>query len=132
MRYWTRPPATLAHTDDSVDLAAVEPSVGWVELADEAAYVEAATAITEAAPAPRTPITTNLVGNNESYVTDPEARSVTVWVNAPDVGALRARPTIDGVPVLASGAPYAYALPGRSITVATNAGSNDLLIVEEF
>jgi hypothetical protein len=132
MRYWKRGTRTLAKSADNMDFAAVAPTEGWVELADEAAYNAEAAATNAALPSIPQPITTSLTGNALSHNTDPGAKRVTVYVIAPTSGPQRARPTIDGTPVLAGGAPFVYQEPRHSISIVTRAGSNDVTIVEEF
>lgn len=134
MRYWTQPPITLAQTADDLDLIALEPDLGWVELADEAAYNAAAAAIAAAHPSvPRIPIVTALQGNNQTYTTAANARRVTITVIAPVGGNTQARPMVDGKRIAASpgGYPYVFDRPGP-LKIDTKAGNNDIVVVEEF
>lgn len=89
----------------------------------------------EARPAP---IVVALIGNGLTHVTSPLARKVSIYVHAPLEGAERARPTVNGSSIRgASGAaPYVFEAPAGFtvpvLTVETKAGSNDLVIIEEF
>lgn len=87
-------------------------------------------------PAPRDPVAwTALHGNKKSHTTDPLAIKVTIYVHEPQGGPDRARPTVDGSPIR-GGAPYIVAAPqGYNVApmlIETQAGNNDLVIVEEF
>lgn len=89
-------------------------------------------------PAPRTAtVVTSLNGNGKSHTTDALAVKVTVHVLAPQEGNIKGRPTINSAPVAAGqGHPYVFeAERGWNVdplTIETNAGSNDLVIIEEF
>ena len=78
---------------------------------------------------------TPLHGNKKSHTTSPEAIKVTIYVHEPQGGSDRSRPSVDGSPIR-GGAPYVVASPDgwtlASMTIGTNAGSNDIVIVEEF
>jgi len=125
-RYWKIGDDTLGTSFDDVDLALLEPAA--VEL-DEAAYLAASAAI-EAASVKPDPTITDMIGNGLAHVTNAAAKRVVVRVNAPDGGPKRARPTIDGTAVVQGD--YTYDRPGKAIEVKTNAGNNDVLVIEEF
>jgi hypothetical protein len=113
-------------------MAVAEPTLGWVELADLAAYTAAAAALPTGVPQPP-PITTALTGTGLAYSTAPGARRVTVQVAAPDSTSAPAdRPQIDGTAVVAGAGSFVYARPGVAVAVTTHAADNDLVIVEEF
>jgi hypothetical protein len=76
-------------------------------------------------------VSTALIGNNQEHTTDGTARLVNIHINEPTGGPKRARPTVNGDPVVGGGGALIYQKPG-SLTVKTNAGNNDLLILEEF
>lgn len=127
MRYWKFDPASLGTTDDDVDLSAepgaTELTLAQYEAASDALRVGASTS----------PVITSLAGNNAQHVTNPAARRVTISVIAPIGGNMAGRPSINGKKAAATsgGAPYVLERPG-AVTVATHAGNNDLVIVEEF
>lgn len=80
-------------------------------------------------------VVTPLIGNGKSHTTDPLARRVMVYVHAPEGGPQRARPTVNGGAVRGPGeyvfdSPDGFTVP--SMVVTTNAGNNDVVIVEEF
>lgn len=81
------------------------------------------------------PIATPLHGNKKTHTTDPAARKVTVYVHEPQGGPDRGRPTLDGAAIRGT-TPYIFEAPDgttlAAMTIATRAGNNDLVIVEEF
>jgi hypothetical protein len=89
-------------------------------------------------PEPRPPVAvTALVGNNQNHTTSGLARKVAVYVHAPTSGPVSGRPTINGSTVRGSEAGrYEFVAPDgftiSPMTVATKAGNNDVVIVEEF
>lgn len=126
MRYW-QTPAGLATTEDGYDLAAEVPAA--VELDDLAAYDTAAAAGVAAMQSTASKIT-DLSGNDQTYSTDPAAKTVVITVHEPEDGNRRARPTVDDTPVTKG--IYTYDRPGVAIAIATRAGNNDLTIMETF
>ena len=91
----------------------------------------------QAEPRPA-PVVVALIGNNLTHSTNPLARKVSIYVHSPIEGAERARPTVNGAAIRGanSGTPYIFEAPAGFtvpvLTVATRAGSNDIVIVEEF
>jgi len=91
----------------------------------------------QAEPRPA-PVVVALIGNNLTHGTSPLARKVSIYVHSPIEGAERARPTVNGAPVRGAngGTPYIFESPDGftvpTIEIATRAGNNDLVIVEEF
>lgn len=90
-------------------------------------------------PNSRPPIVvTALEGNDQSYTTSDLAIRVTIHVHAPVGGALRARPTVNGEPIRGSEGAGVYVCVAPDgwtlapLTITTEAGSNDVVIVEEF
>jgi hypothetical protein len=90
-------------------------------------------------PEPRPdPIVVALIGNGLTHDTSPVARKVSIYVHAPIEGAERARPTVNGAAIRGanSGTPYVFEAPAGFtvpvLVIATRAGSNDIVIVEEF
>lgn len=78
------------------------------------------------------PRSTTLKGDGKTHTTDALATCVKVHVFCPDTAApVRARPTINGVPLAAGSGEIRYDNPGPMV-VETRAGNNDLLIIEEF
>jgi len=116
---------SLGVTEDS-DLRRVFPFA--VELT-EAEHAAEAAAIA-AAHAKPPPVLTDLTGNRKSHTTDANAKRVTVVCYAPNGGARRTRPTIDGRRVLQG--QYVFERSGFAMTIETNAGNNDVQIIEEF
>jgi len=84
-------------------------------------------------PAASPPVVTALQGNNLTHSTDANAKRVTVAVVAPVGGNSAGRPTIDGKKVSGSsgGGNFVFQAPGVMV-IATHAGNNDIVIVEEF
>lgn len=78
------------------------------------------------------PRTISLSGNNKVHQTLNEAKRVTVKVIAPTSGPVEARPTVDDVPLLGGAGDYIFESPGHSMTILTNAGNNEVVIVEEY
>lgn len=79
------------------------------------------------------PKSTALKGDGKTHTTDPAASCVKIHVFCPDTSApVRARPTIDGVPLAAGSGEIKYDYPKSSMIIETRAGNNDLLIIEEF
>ena len=79
------------------------------------------------------PRSTTLKGDGKSHTTDADATCVRVHIFCPDTAApMRARPTINGVPLAAGSGEIRYDNPGGSMIVETRAGNNDVLIIEEF
>lgn len=128
-RYWKIGDNTLGTSNDDVNLAALEPAAEELTFAE---YGQAQVDLADALSAPSPPITTSLVGNGLSHSTNPAARKVTIQVIAPTGGPTRARPTVDGVPIAGGSGNFVYDRPGHPIVVETNAGNNDVVIVEEF
>ena len=87
-------------------------------------------------PAPHPPtIWTPLSGNGKSHTTSPLAVKVTIVVHTLTGGPERARPTVNGAPVRGDARHVIESQSGYNvapITVETNAGNNDLVILEEF
>ena len=84
-------------------------------------------------PAASPPVVTALQGNGLTHSTDANAKRVTVTVVAPVGGNSAGRPTIDGKRISGSagGGNFVFQAPGVMV-IATHAGNNDLVIVEEF
>lgn len=79
------------------------------------------------------PRSTTLKGDGKTHTTDAAAACVKIHVFCPDTAApVRARPTINGVPLAAGSGEIRYDNPGSPMVIETRAGNNDLLIIEEF
>ena len=131
-RYFKVGDNTLGTGGDDADIMAIYP--GEVEELTEAEWVAASAALNAAAtPAPTPPVVTSLIGNNVTHSTDAAAKKVTVTVVAPVGGNASGRPTIDGKKVSGSsgGGNFVFQAPGVMV-IATHAGNNDIVIVEEF
>jgi len=128
-RYWKIGNNTLGTSNDDVDLAVLEPAAEELTFAE---YEQAQADLTALLGSASPPVTTSLAGNGQSYATNPSARKVTVQVIAPTGGPSRARPTVDGTPVAGGAGSFVYDQPGHALVIKTNAGNNDVVIVEEF
>lgn len=132
MRFWTIDGTnTFAATGDELDLAVLEPDVGWVEL-DETAYDAAVGGGAGESVVSGSSVTVALSGNGQHHTTAAGAKRVSVYVVSPTNAPVRARPTINGAPVLGGGAPFVYQDPSIPIRVETRAGNNEVVIIEEF
>jgi len=127
-RYWRvdRGNGILSFAVSEGDLSSV--LAGATELTQQEHTDQSATQM--ALSASPDPVITTLVGNKMSYSTATEAKKVTIQVNSPTGGPLRARPLLDGQRVTKG--VYTFVYPGKSKKVQTRAGNNDIVIIEVF
>lgn len=128
-RYWKIGNNTLGTSTDEVDLATLEPTAEELTLAE---FEQAQADLVATIPSKSFTVTTSLNGNGASHVTDSRARRVIIQVVAPTGGPIRARPTVNGTPIVGGAGPFVYDCPGHTLTIETRAGNNDVVIVEEF
>jgi hypothetical protein len=132
MRYWQLDANTFGTSDDDVDLSLLDPRA--VELT-EAVWAADTAALNESATprVPTPPRVTTLRGNGLTHATDGSASRVTISIIAPVGGNVQGRPHLNGDPIAATpgGPPFVFVAPGVMV-VETKAGSNDIVIVEEF